>query len=45
MISHFVIHAYRITIELPRTSDVVNVLWSVAGVHVKRGVVVDEICV
>jgi hypothetical protein len=30
-----VIHVYKITIELPRTLDVVNVLWAIAGVHMK----------
>jgi hypothetical protein len=34
MVSHSVIHVYKITIELPRTVDVVNVLWSIAGVHI-----------
>jgi hypothetical protein len=35
MISHLVINVYKIKIELSRTSDVVNVLWSVGGVHMK----------
>lgn len=45
MISNFVIHVYKMTIEMPRTSDVVNVLWFVAGVRVKYGVGLGEMYV